>query len=111
VDVRCGVEDGADAVAAVHRDDAVAAWPGHRLDRPADLDDRASGDDRGDPGQGGLAGGSHERVDGRVDRADGEGGRRVPVVPVDEGGDIDVDDVALDERARIGDAVTGHLVH
>lgn len=45
-----------------------------------------------------------------VDLADHEGGVRVAVDPFDEGGDIDVHDIALEELAAVGDAVADDLV-
>src|SRR5262245_40022979 len=46
----------------------------------------------------------------RIDGASEKGGVRVAVYAIDIGGDIDVDDVAVADNGRIGDAVADHLV-
>ncbi len=47
---------------------------------------------------------------GRIDVADEERGVGVAVYPADEGGDVEVDDVAVLQRSRVGDAVADDLV-
>ena len=50
------------------------------------------------------------RADASVDLPDGERGVGVAVDPVEEDRDVEVDDVAVDERPVVGDAVADDLV-
>ena len=56
-------------------------------------------------------GDAHQSFDDRVEATDAEGRVGVAVHAVDVDGDVEVDDVALDERAVVGDAVADHFVH
>ena len=57
-----------------------------------------------------LPGHLDQRPGVAVDLADEEGGVAVAVHAVEIGGDVDVDDVAVLQRAVVGDAVADHLV-
>ena len=57
-----------------------------------------------------LFGDLDELTAGRVDVADEEGGVGVAVDPADERRDVDVEDVAVLQHPRVGDAVADHLV-
>ena len=108
--VQVGVELLADPVAdeAAHHAEAVAL--GMLLDGPADLvEGSARAHDR-DGALEALAGDLDEAAALVVDVADQEGGVGVAVDAVEVDRDVEVADVAVDQRAVVGDAVADHLV-
>ena len=89
----------ADAVADERPDDAVAELLRMRFDRLADVVQRATRLDRFDAQPHRLLGDAHELPALRVDVADEERGVGIAVYAAVIGGDIEVDDVAVEERA------------
>ena len=105
-----GVERRADAVAGEVAHHAIAKTLGIALDHPADDVDLAAGHGRLDAAHHGLVGALDEQPGLLVDVAAEVRGVGVSVDAADEGGDVDVDDVAVLERAVVGDAVADDLV-
>ena len=100
----------ADAVADEAADDPEPGRLGVGLDGPADVGERAAGAHRGDAELEALAGDLDEAAALLVDLADEERGVGVAVDAVEEDRDVEVDDVAVDERPVVGDAVADDLV-
>ena len=104
------VECGADSVAGEVTNHVVAEPICVRLDDAADDRQGASRLDGLDRAHGGFVGALDEQpvLLGHVPRQ--ERGVGVAVDTVDEGGDVDVDDVAVLDHGRVGDAVANDLV-
>src|SRR5690606_10056676 len=105
-----GVEFGPHTVPGEVAHHAVAEAFGVGLDDPADDVDLPARLARLDAAHEGFAGAFHEQPGFFVDVADEEGGVGVAVHPVDVGGDVDVDDVAVLEDGVVGDAVADDFV-
>ena len=101
---------GADAVPGEVADHAVAEALGVRLDDPADDVDLAAGLHGVDRPHHGLVRALDEQPRLLVDVADEVRLVGVAVHAADVGRDVDVDDVAVLERAVVGDAVADDLV-
>ena len=104
------MELASDSVAAVVADDAVVEALGVLLDDPTDDVDLPSRSDSFDPAHHRLVGAFDQQAGGLVDLAGTEREVRVAVHPLEIGGDVDVDDVAVLDHRGIGDAVADHLV-
>ena len=104
------MERAADPVAGVVAHHAVAEPLRVRLDRAADDVHLPAGGDGADAAGERLAGALDEQRGLLARVADEEGVVEVAVVPVEVGGDVDVDEVAVLEHRVVGDAVADHLV-
>ena len=100
----------AHAVARVVAHHPVVEALGVFLDHSADDIDFATGPHRSDPALHRSARALDERSRPSVDLADRVGRVRVAVDAVEIGGDVQVDEVALLEDGRVGDAVADDLV-
>ena len=98
------------AVAGVVAHDAVAEAPRVRLDHAADHRDRAPGLDGLDGAVERLEGALGQQARLLVDVAAVERGAVIAVHAVVEGGAVDLDQVAVLERAEVRDAVADDLV-
>jgi hypothetical protein len=108
--VGCAVEQLVDAVAAVGADDATPAGLGQRLDHVAGVAEEHARFYELNGGVEAVAGGLDDADGGGVRRADVVGFVQVAVEAVVVQGYVDVDDVAVLQRTRVGDAVADHLV-
>ena len=110
-DLQVGVELLADAVADERPHDAeralASAWSS--MARPMSESGRP-GLHRLDAAHQALAGDPHQALRAVVDVADEERGVGVAVHAVEVDRDVEVDDVAVDQRAVVGDAVADDLV-
>src|SRR5699024_5815637 len=79
-------------------------------DDPTDDVDLSSRSDSFDPAHHRLVGAFDQQAGGLVDLAGVEREVRVAVHPLEIGGDVDVDDVAVLDHRGIGDAVAANLV-
>ena len=100
----------AHAVPGVVAHDAVAEASCVALDRATDDVDFTPRGDRTDAARQRLAGAVDEVGSLGRHGSDREGSAQVAVHPVFVGGDVDLDDVAVDEGRVVGDAVADHLV-
>src|SRR5690606_35796472 len=105
-----GVERAPDTVPRVVAHDAVSETAGVALDGAPDDVDRSSRGDGRDAAVEGLAGALDEVTCLGCDVSHEEGRVEVTVHAVVVGGDVDVDDVAVDEGGVVGDAVADHFV-
>lgn len=112
-DVGRAVEQRVDAVAAVRADDAAVPLLCNLFDNVAKLADERARLDGGDGGVEAVAGSFHNADRVRVGLgavADVVRLVEVAVVALEEEGDVDVEDVAVEEHALVGDAVADDLV-
>src|SRR5699024_827011 len=80
------------------------------LDDPADDVELTPRAHRLDRAHGRLVCALDQQTNLLVDVPGQEGGVGIAVHPVDVGGDVDVDDVAVGDHGGVGDAVADHLV-
>ena len=109
-DDQAAVERRPDSVTGEVADDAVPESLGVALDHPADDVDGASGRDGLDGSHGRLVGALDEEARFLAHLTDEEGGVGVAVHATDEGRDVDVADVAIDQDCRVGDPVADDLI-
>ena len=104
------METAADSVTLKFANDFVALGFGEAIDRAADVDDSAEWLDGSNANPHGIERGLHESFGMRSDFADQKCFGRITVPAVNDGCEIDVDDVPLAEHVVIRDAVAHHLV-
>lgn len=111
-DVGRAVEEGVDAVTAVRRDDGAIVRLSVLFDGVADAAEGEAGF-HGFDGEAGTFARGFDEVDVRgceCCRADVVGFVEVAVVAAVVEGDVEVDDVTVEEDARVGDTVTYYFV-
>ena len=109
-DIGGGVEFAADAVAAEIADHAKAVGFDVGLDGVADVAEGGAGADGFDAEHEGLIGDVHQVAGAGVGFARDIHAAGVAVPAIEDHGDVDVEDVAFEEAAVAGDAVTDDVV-
>ena len=109
-DVRPVVEHAAQAMAAEVAHHAAALAFGISLDRRADIAGRGAGLDRGHAAHQRIIGHLEQPLGGAADLAHAIHAARIAMPAVDDERHVDIEDVALFERARPRNAVADHVV-
>lgn len=110
-DHRVFVENLAEAVAAIILYDAVTLWRCYGINRVADIVEVGTGGDAVDAGHHGVVGGGDKLLSLIGNFADRVHARGVAVVAVEDGGDVDIEDVAFGKYfIFIGNSVADDIV-